>query len=201
MKALSNEKIRVILGEAGFAPRRSGLEWVRESDHFVDVIDIQYSKSLERLTVNVSTLNKAIRSIIDEVTPESSRVGSFYTISTRLGQLIDGKDRWWNRRNTDGILEICDAIKTRALPFLERMHSLEGLRDYLAPEGGERWGNVTPRLDLAVILSQLGEIERACELLNNPTRRLLPQELAKVQAVKRRLCEELPGRDDSALQG
>jgi hypothetical protein len=85
----------------------------------------------------------------------------------RIGELIDGRDRWW-KNDPNGPAEVAEAVLAYGIPWFERVRSLED-------EASKWYGRGTtgswrkPNLTvLAVTLFRLGALEEALALFEEP---------------------------------
>jgi hypothetical protein len=115
--------------------RRKKATWNREQGSLVEVIDIQTSKAGDAVTMNVGVLSRPVYLVCWGRHPESFIEQPECTVGTRVGGLIDNKDRWWDVSSPGVAEEMVDCLAARIFPFLERMRSLEAMRDWLASTG------------------------------------------------------------------
>lgn len=151
------------LAPRGFS--RKGLTWNREHGLLVDVIDIQVSKSGDTVTMNAGVLSRPIYFACwgREAKPFVEEPSC--TVRARVGQLLDNRDRWWSVGSESAAAELVECLGERILPFLDRMQSFEAMRDWLATTGfpSPKWP--VPSIYFAVLQSQLGDMEGACNTL------------------------------------
>lgn len=167
--------------------RRKKATWNREQGALVEVIDIQASKVGDTVTMNVGVLSRPnylacwghdAASFIEE--PEC-------TVRTRVGRLIDNKDRWWDVGTTSAAEEMVDCLRLRILPFLDRMHSLEAMRDWLTSTGMPSPKSPLSSISFAVLQAQLGDVGAACAALAELELKSLGAWKARVQEVAARI--------------
>jgi len=87
------------------------------------------------------------------------------TVRARVGQLLDNKDRWWDVGSETAADEMVECLGARILPFLDRMQSLKAMHDWLASTGMPSAKRPAPSVCFAVLQSQLGDMEGACNTL------------------------------------
>lgn len=159
------------LAPRGFTRKKA--TWNRVHGPLVEVVDVQTSKGGDTVTMNFGVLSRPIyfacwgrdaKRFVEE--PEC-------TVRVRVGHLIDNKDRWWDVGNTSTADEMVKCLVERALPFLERMQSLEEMRDWLASMDAPSSKYPPSAIYFAVLQSQLGDLNGACTTLTGLERRAL----------------------------
>lgn len=176
-----------VLAPEGFVGQ--GSDWTRVQDGCCDCISLQVVSGLGT-TVNIESVDLVSQAILDEAIPPGSP-GLKYPFTERIGQLMEGRlDRFW-RRDADDPDALAAAVRTYVLPFLDRMHTLEGVKGQLALKAGN-WRSLTARMYLAITLYRMGDTAGACEFLQNPPKRLSPAWVAQIEALRRRLCDTTP---------
>lgn len=169
----------------GFSRKKT--TWNREQGSLVEVIDIQTSKGGDAVTMNVGVLSRPIYSACWGRDAESFIEEPFCTVRARVGQLLDNKDRWWDVSSAGVAGELIDCLAARVLPFLERMQSLEAMRDWLASTGMPSPKSPLPSICFAVLQAQLGDISAACTTLAELERKALGAWKARAQEVAARI--------------
>jgi hypothetical protein len=167
--------------------RRKKATWNRERDAMVEVIDVQTSKGGGAVTMNVGVLSRPIYVACWGRDAEPFIEEPFCTVRARVGQLLDNKDRWWDVGGAGAAEEMVDCLGARMLPFLERMRSLQDMRDWLASTGMPSAKSPLPSICFAVLQSQLGEIDAACTALAELERKALGAWKARAQEVAVRI--------------
>jgi hypothetical protein len=161
----AGHSIHGVLKPAGF--KRRGNAWRRDVGGFVDLVNLQLSKSLDRLWVNLGVIE-----------PDSFRrcweapVGATYdeascTVRSRLGVLIDGLDRSWPAGDPDSAAAIADRLESVGLAWLDGMHALAAIQVQLEHEFAAELGRGYPpvAIALAVIQAKNGQADAACATL------------------------------------
>lgn len=186
--------LHALLKPLGFA--RKGNEWTRIRGDMWECVDIQGSW-LGGVTVNISMKDIKTAEILEAIPCEEKLW--LDPVRTRVGQLIDRRDRWWTDE-PDGPAEMTEAVRIYGLPWFDRVRSVE---DQAAKWYGRRsdkspWRN--PRLpDLAVTLYRLGELEEALALFQAPERRTTsPLLVAECRCVERWLKAQAEDPTSSA---
>lgn len=106
--------------------------------------------------------------IVNAAAPAGSKFSSTFPDNFRLGDLTDGYDKWWNRSDQNGPSAMAEGLKTHVLPFLDGLHSLEGMKAFLQTRV-IKWRSPAARLHLAVTQARLGDKAAALETLEEPS--------------------------------
>lgn len=182
------------LSPRGFSRKKA--TWNRERDSLVEVIDIQTSRGGDTVTMNVGVLSRPIYLMCWGRDAESFIEEPFCTVRARVGELLDNKDRWWDVSSAGVAEEMVDCLTARSLPFLDRMQSLEAMRDWLASRGmpSPKWA--LPSICFAALQAQLGDIGAACAVLADLERKALSDGWkARAREVAQRIgCAPVPTR-------
>jgi len=144
---------------------RKKATWNREQGPLVEVIDIQTNKGGDAVTMNVGVLSRPTYFACWGRDAKSFIEEPFCTVRARVGQLLDNKDRWWGVSSVMGAEEMIGCLGAQVLPFLERMRSLDAMRDWLASTGIPSLKSPLSSICFAVLQSQLGDIDAACAVL------------------------------------
>lgn len=182
------------LAPNGFS--RKKVTWNRARDSLVDVIDIQVSKSGDTVTMNAGVLSRPVYAACwgREAKPFVEEPSC--TVRARVGQLLDNKDRWWDVGGESAADEMVECLRTRILPFLDRMGSLEAMRDWLASMNMPmpKHPYPPPVIYFAVLQSQLGDMKGACNVLTELEGKALGAWRAGTREVALRIgCGDLSG--------
>ena len=167
--------------------KRRNATWNRENGRFVDVLDVQVSKALSAVTMNVGVMERDVYARCWARDAEPFVEEPFCTVRARIGELIDGKDKWWDTQDTNCAEEIALFAKAHALPFLERMHSLQEMANWLVATGAPSPTNPLPAIYLAVIRHTLGEQKEACSVLVGMETKVRGAWRVRVKEVSERL--------------
>jgi hypothetical protein len=152
-----------LLEPAGFF--RRGKVWNRRRHPFVDVIDLQKSKAGDAVTINVGVLDQDVSAVLEDRAPSEFVQHLTCTVGARIGELIDGRDKWWQIDSADVADELTDNIGARALPFLERMHAHAAMRQWLISTNVSEKRYSPPIINLAILECFLGDAARGCAIL------------------------------------
>lgn len=150
----------------GFA--REGKDWTRLRGEIQDWVNLQKSWISGGVTVNLFAKNLETERILKSIAcAEELGVRPF---GKRIGQLIDGRDRWW-KNDPNGPAEVAEAIQLYGIPWFERVQSLEDEASIWygrGTTGSWRKPNLTV---LAVTLFRLGALDEALALFEEPVPR------------------------------
>lgn len=157
-------KIDEILEKHQFYKR--GLIWNRDYPDFVDVIDLQISKSKDRFTVNTGVADKFVIHACwgmdgSDVVEEPS-----CTVHMRLGELLHGRDVWWDLSDDDDIEAVLSGIQEAAIPFLQLNHSIDHMIKTLENDPASK--RYPPGvIYLALLYYRNGESDRCKEIFKS----------------------------------
>jgi hypothetical protein len=187
------DAIVAALRPAGFVGFKSRREWRRERHGFLEEVDLQKARGRSEVTVNYALRHQEARLCVYDVAGFTAS-GLSFPISGRIGKFVGPMDLWWRDDDPAGPRAVQELIQTRLLPYFGRMETvgpyIEELTKYCPP--WSRWGTVTHRLELAVLLHKTGDTEGARRLLTDPPDKVGPEQLARVAAVYRHLFEVDP---------
>jgi hypothetical protein len=187
LKQLTYPKaVDAVLAPAGFV-RENPRVWVRKIGDYQDEIDLQVSISSNSITFNFAFTDMATAAVVDTAKPARSKFSSTFPDNFRLGLLTDNYDKWWNRSDPDGPSAMAEGLKTHVLPFLDGLHSLEGMKAFLQTRV-IKWRSPAARMHLAVTQARLGDKAAALETLEEPPPkwwfRELPSAVEHVENLK-----------------
>jgi hypothetical protein len=162
---------------------RKGNDWTRVRGDMWQCVDIQGSW-IGGVTVNVSARDLKTAEILDAIPCEEELW--LRPITTRIGQLIDGYDRWW-RDEPNGPKEMTEAVRLYGLPWFDRVLSVEDQAEKWYGRHPDKSPWRSPSLPaLAVTLYRLGELDEALALFEAPERRTTPPNyVSKCRCVER----------------
>jgi len=152
-----------LLKPLGFA--RNKTTWNRKSDSFVDVIDVQTSKAGDTITINAGVFHPDVHRKCWATEPTAIVEEPSCTVRARVGQLFDGKDLWWRLDDARILNDVVEKLNAHVLPFLERMHSLEAMEQFLTDRQVMKQKYPPPAIYLAILKSERGDRTGACALL------------------------------------
>ena len=187
-----NTVVGGVLELDGFVAHKGRRVWRRERDGFLEEVSLQLSPKLDEATINFDIRHEVSRSRIHAVAG-IGQSGGYFSLNHRIGELTDGQGRWWARSDLNAAKQAADLICSEILPFFSHMRQVEPyIAELSKVYGRERWTLVTPRLELAVLLHDRGDRERALALLEHPHPRVGAPELERVASVRRLLTGKAP---------
>jgi hypothetical protein len=143
-----------LLRPLGFAVRNA--TWNRKAGSFVDVVSVEVSKSRDSATISAGVVDKDVHALLWGP-PVLFIQEPLCTVRARIGELIDNYDRWWEIGDATTPDAMADDTAAYVLPFLERMHSRESLREWLVSTKVTVRRYPPPIISLAVLESLLGD--------------------------------------------
>lgn len=168
-----------VLAPMGF--KREGMMFSRPHGDLIEQVDLQVSQ-IAGVTANLWTLNPATEALHRQAVP--GRPPLYWRMfMVRIGELIDGHDRWW-RRDPNGPAELAQAVQIHAPAFFDARRSLEA-QAFEYGRSAPSWKNPFTRIYLALTLYQMDELDEACAALTNPAKALSPADQAEVDGVRR----------------
>ena len=145
---------------------RNGPLWNRDCADFVDVIDLQISKSKDMFTINAGVADKFVIQACwgkdgSDMVEEAS-----CTVRARLGELLHGRDVWWSLSDDDGVEEVLSGIQDAAVPYIQLNHSIDHMIEILENDPASR--RYPPGIIyLALLHHQKGESDRCREMFKS----------------------------------
>jgi hypothetical protein len=155
-----------VLQPFGFLREGKKKDWTRIRGDIWDCVNLQKSWIDGSVTVNLYARDLETDRILKSI-PCDTTLG-VRTEYVRIGQLIDGNDRWW-KNNPNGPTELAEAVRVHGIPWFDRIQSLEDqaeLWHYRTATAGP-WRR-SDLVDLAVTLYRLGALDEALALFDAP---------------------------------
>lgn len=144
---------------------REGKDWIRLRGELQDCVNLQKSWVDGSVTVNLFAKNLETERMLRSIACDE--VLGVRQFGQRIGELIDGRDRWW-KNDPNGPAEVAEAVRIHGIPWFERIQSLED-------EASNWYGRGTigswskPNLTvLAMTLFRLGALDEALALFEEP---------------------------------
>ncbi len=163
--------------------KRQKREWVRVRDDMQERLDLQKSSIDGSVTVNLWAKDLRTEEMLKAI-PCEPMLG-IVQIGQRIGALIDGRDRWWNK-DSSGSSELADAVRTYGVPWFDRVRSLDDQAAKWYGRGTDRPWRLANLAALAVTLYRLGEIDEALALFDAPVpKTAIPSLVSKGRCVQR----------------
>lgn len=158
------KNLDAILGPRGFARRSS--TWTRRTDDFIDIVDLQVSKSADLVTMNAGVMHVGVYRAVWGKEPSSAIDEASATVRVRAGQLLGGEDVWWSQESLPSASEFRLLCEQHLLPFLGGLHSLEALEAHLLGDRVEKQPYPLPKIYLALLRMERGDRDGGCALLS-----------------------------------
>ena len=175
-----------LLKPLGFV--RHKVTWNRPSGSFVDVIDVQTSKSGDMITINAGVFDPEVYRQCWPEEPRGIIQEPNCTVRARVGELVEGLDLWWDLGEQETLDDVADKLTSDVLPFLERMNSREAMEEFLtnAEEGKKKY---PPHIIyLAILKNERGDREGACALLTEFGKKAIGAWKTRVNEIAERLA-------------
>lgn len=170
-----------LLRPLGF--ERQKREWTRVRADMQEQLDLQKSWIDGGVTVNVWAKDLETERILKAI--ECEEVLGIRQFGVRIGNLIDGRDRWW-KNDPNGPVEVAEAVRVYGMPWFDKVQSLQ---DQAAEwyGRGTTWPWNSPNLTvLAVTLYRLGALDEALALFDAPVpKTAIPTLVAEGRCVQR----------------
>jgi hypothetical protein len=147
----------------GFA--RQKRLWNRRFQSIIDVLDVQVSKSHASVTINVGLVDVEVYAIFWGKGPPEFVEQPFCTVCLRVGELIDGRDKWWDIDRPTFPGDVVESVAKYVLPCFDRLHSRSAMKKWLIDSGVIRKGYPPPIINLAILDNLLGDPKQGCARL------------------------------------
>lgn len=164
-----------------------GCFWNRQFEWFTDVVDLQFSKSGDRVTVNAGVTHSALYARCWGKAL-SARVEIPQCIAkVRSGELLHDDDTWWPTESMSAMEGIPNVITTKVIPFLDSMHSMQALETFLREKNVIRQRYPPSIIYLAILMCDRGERDGACSILGDLERTSVGGWKARIRDVSKSL--------------
>jgi hypothetical protein len=187
-----NRAIDSPLGRAGFSvveKRGQSWMWRRSVGGYVDEVLTSLSRGLDRMDIGLTMRAEDHYAFVRQAT--GLTLGLWGEFHAELGKMQGGL-QGFERRDIEGPGLAAAAIGTHALPFFDRLHSIEGVKAQLLWVETVRWGNSHDRTYYAVLIWFEGDREQALKVLEDPPKGLIEPQRRMVSAVRRLIAETQP---------
>jgi hypothetical protein len=178
-------QLEQLLNPLGF--ERNNTTWSRETNFIWDVIDLQVDRAGDMITVNAGVLDVDVYSMLWGYPPPKPIEQTLCTVGIRIGEIIDGKDKWWTLSNENSIDEIYRSTVNHVLPFLEKMHSRNAMMKWLIDHEVSKKRYPPPILNLAILNSFLGDPSQTKKILDDLQKKSIGPWKIRVAEVAARL--------------
>lgn len=166
---------------------RQNATWNRRAESVVDVIDVQVSKAGDTFTINAGVLDKEVHRKLWGGDPPELVEQPICTVGVRIGELLDGRDKWWPMGDDEAVIDARRSVEGRVLPFLDRMRARRNMEQWLIDAGVTRKRYPMPIITLAIIKSLLGDLTQGCDLLTELQKKSVGAWRARAAEVAERL--------------
>lgn len=149
--------------------KRSGDDWVRIRGDMCECVNRQASQR-GGVTVNLLIKDLETEKLFLSIFGAEGAV-LMPPITTRLGALVDGRDRWWKRDQAGGPSEMVELLLQYGLPWFDQVRTLEEQAEHWYARRTALSARGYPGLSLvglALTLHRMGETTEACEVLRKP---------------------------------
>lgn len=144
----------------------NGRLWNRNYAGFVDVVDLQISKFKDMFTVNIGVADEFVINACWGLSGSDMVDEPACTVRSRLGELLYGRDVWWNLSDNKGIEEVLSGIQNAVMPFLQLNHNIDHMIESLEKNPATR--RYPPGvIYLALLHYRKGESDRGREMFNS----------------------------------
>lgn len=174
-----------LLKPIGFTRQKAS--WNRRSGYVVEVIDVQVSKTGGTATVNAGVLDMDAHVKLWGSKPPAFVEEPACTVRARVGELIDGKDLWWQLNDDQVGAKVSKAITDYVLPFVKRMRSRQDMVQWLTNTHVTKKRHPPPIINLAILQYFLGKSSEACALLAELEKKAIGAWRARAAEVAERL--------------
>ena len=178
-------KLDDLLKPLGFTRQKTA--WNRRSGYVIEVIDVQVSKAGDTATVNAGVLDTDAYVKLWGGEPPGFVEEPACTIRARVGELIDGKDLWWQLNDDHVADKVSKAITDHVLPFVKRMRSRQDMVQWLMDTQVVKKRYPPPIINLAILQNLLGNSSEGCALLAEVQKKAIGAWRARVAEVTERL--------------
>lgn len=182
-KTYASELERV-LAPLGFVRRASGYRyWHRTRGQRLEIVDLQTSP-IAGTTANLFSRDLVMEALLHAAMPDASPAHFSYG-GTRIGDLIDGKDRWW-KNDPNGPQELAEAVAAHAPAHFDRLLAPPVKEDLKERAANPReWSRAHSTIYLALLLYRAGELEDARKVLDRKLSKFTSEELLEdVETVR-----------------
>lgn len=149
--------------------KRIGDDWVRVRGDMWECVNRQ-SSTLFGVTVNLSMKDLETEKLFLEIFGGEGAI-LMPPIDVRIGELIDGYDRWWTSDERKGPNELAEAVLEHGLPWFDRVRTLEQQAEHWFARRTaltDRGYHGLSLIGLALTLYRMGELQEAREVVRKP---------------------------------
>lgn len=160
--------------------KRSGDDWVRVRGDMWECVNRQ-SSQWAGVTVNLLVKDIETEKLFLTIFGSEGAV-VMPPITTRIGELMGGPDRWWRSSEAGGPDEMMKLLLQYGLPWFDEVRTLEEQAEHWYARKtalSSRGYHGLSLVGLALTLYRMGEIEEACKVLHKP----IPRTAIKVNVA------------------
>lgn len=166
--------------------RRMGDDWRRIRGDMWECVNRQ-SSNLSGVTVNLSAKDLVTEKLFLEIFGGEGAI-LMPPIQARIGEVIDGYDRWWTSEEPNGPKALVDAVLKHGLPWFDRVRTLEQQAEcWFARRTAftSRGYHGLSLVGLALTLYRMGELQEAREVVRKPVpKTAIPANVRRVAKVR-----------------
>jgi hypothetical protein len=140
--------------------------WNRPVGEFIDVVDLQVSKSRTDFTINAGVLHKGIyEKCWGKSTPDSVQE-PYCTVRIRIGELTDRKELWFGFADFTSIAPVWDRLwRGSAVSRRDAFAAANG--DFLREKTCAASAYPLSAINLALVKAELADVAGACAVLRS----------------------------------
>ena len=157
-------QIDELLKSRNFVRRKAN--WNRKNEGYIDVVDLQISKSGDTFAVNSGVMDLEVYEICWGGKPTTFVEEPACTVRARIGELAVGSNSCWQLDDVNSVDNVCEKLVAHVLPFLERMHSPQAMEHFLEEAKVFKFQYPPPIIYLAVLKYKQGKEDDAYALLD-----------------------------------
>jgi Domain of unknown function (DUF4304) len=111
---------------------KKGMTWNRKNGNFVDVVELQISKSADQITANIGVHHIWVHEVVWGAAINGAVDEPSCIFRQRLAELSGDAFVWWPLDSEETASSIVKAIGQHAMPLFDRMHSFDALSQSIA---------------------------------------------------------------------
>lgn len=139
--------------------------WNRNFGYFIDSIELEISKSRDMFTLEIAVTDRDVYGIVWNRDIPRKVMAPSATVRSRIGHLIDGRERWWNIGDVSSYDEVIKILIEYGIPFLNQNHNRAALRDFISKKDVVKMRYPPPIFNLAIIEYMIGNKDKSHSIL------------------------------------
>ncbi|WP_137387970.1 DUF4304 domain-containing protein [Rhodoligotrophos defluvii] len=175
-----------LLKPLGF--KRHKATWNRRMDGFIDVVDLQASKSGDSFLINSGVLDLEVEAIYRGHSISGFVYEPYCTLRMQFGELRTGRPAWWDFGNPAAPVEISSDMQRYVLPNLDIMRDREFMKNRLGRNVGRKSGYVPDFLRYSILEALTGRADIACKTLEELAQKFVGWRENVFQVAERLHC-------------